>query len=192
MTIALALAAAYLVGSIDLAGIVARMSGVRPGEATSPQPGKRPSRFAEALTVVGDAMKGVVGAAMGLVASGVADPRVHWAFAAGLAAVVGHCYPVFHRFRSGGTGLAPTAGMLLFTVPLVGLLAVLAWTVSSAVGRPVVGTLAATVAIVPLAAWQQVTGLALVWLALCAAVVAWRTVYRAKAMSRQGEDRVSA
>ena len=117
MTIVLALVAAYLVGSIDLAGIVARMSGVDPRDHEPEELVRVLGRLPAAMIMVGNAMKGVLAAAMGVVASGIADPQVHWAFAAGLAAVAGHGYPLFHRFRNGGSGLTPAAGLLLFTVP---------------------------------------------------------------------------
>jgi len=69
-------------------------------------------------------MKGVVGAAIGFFLTG--DPN--WVFAGGFAAVVGHCYPIFHRFK-GGKGVATATGVLLFTVPIVALIDIVIWAV---------------------------------------------------------------
>jgi acyl-phosphate glycerol 3-phosphate acyltransferase len=129
--IALAIAAAYVVGSIDFAVIVARMHGIDIHEVGSGNPGasnvlRSVGRFPAAMVLVGDTMKGVVGAAMGMIASGTANPQSEWAFLAGLAAVVGHCYPVFHRFK-GGKGVATGLGVLMFTVPVVALIDLAAW-----------------------------------------------------------------
>ena len=131
LTIGLALVAAYVIGSIDFAVIVARMHGVNIHEVGSGNPGasnvlRSIGRLPAALVMLGDNMKGVIGAAMGMIASGIADPQVEWAFLAGLFAVVGHCYPVFHRFK-GGKGVATGLGVLFFTIPLVGVIALASW-----------------------------------------------------------------
>ncbi len=62
------------------------------------------------LTAVLDALKGV--AAVALARSWGLDPWL-----CGFAAVFGHGYPVFHRFR-GGKGLATALGVALAVVPL--------------------------------------------------------------------------
>ena len=119
LAIPLALMAAYVVGSIDFAVIVARMHGVDIHEAGSGNPGtsnvlRTLGRLPAAMVFIGDMLKGTVGAAMGMIASGVSNPMGPWAFAAGFVAVVGHCYPIFHKFK-GGKGVATGAGVLLFT-----------------------------------------------------------------------------
>src|SRR3970282_422149 len=94
LAIPLTLLAAYLVGSIDFAVIVARMHGVDIHQAGSGNPGasnvlrplgKRPA----AMVFIGDTLKGTVAAAMGMVASGVMNPMVHWRFARSVAALLG-------------------------------------------------------------------------------------------------------
>lgn len=174
MTIALALIGAYLVGSIDFAVIVARMRGVDITEVGSGNPGasnvlRTLGRGPAAMVLTGDTLKGVVGAAMGMVASGQADPLVHWAFASGLAAVVGHCYPVFHRFR-GGRGVATGLGVLFFTLPLIGLGVMLGWFVLLKLTKvAAAASLAVAAVTVPLVWIGGVRGLALLW--FCATVV---------------------
>ena len=80
----LAIVAAYLVGSIDFAVIVGRMHGVDIHKEGSGNPGmsnvlRTMGRVPAAMVFVGDTLKGTIGAAMGMVASGVPDPMVHWA-----------------------------------------------------------------------------------------------------------------
>jgi glycerol-3-phosphate acyltransferase PlsY len=61
------------------------------------------------LTLVFD---GVKGAAAVLLAARFANESALWMTIAGLAALVGHCFPVWLRFR-GGKGVATAAGMFL-------------------------------------------------------------------------------
>lgn len=179
MAVALALVAAYLVGSIDFAVIVSRMHGVDIREVGSGNPGtsnvlRTMGRVPAALVLLGDLVKGVVAAAMGMIGAGVADPQVHWAFAAGLAAVVGHCYPVFHRFR-GGRGMATALGTLAFTVPVAAAIDGIIWLVTVKLSKTAsVASLLAIAATIPLAVWQGVRGPALVWLAAMLLLVLWR------------------
>lgn len=195
MTIALALIAGYVVGSIDFAVIVARMHGVDIRKVGSGNPGtsnvlRTVGKFPAAMVLVGDTLKGVIGAAMGMVASGVPDPQVHWAFAAGLAAVIGHCYPVFHRFK-GGRGVATGLGVLFFTVPLVGLIVLVAWLVLTKLTKVAsISSLVVVAATIPLALWQGVSGVAVVWLASTVALVVWRHRANIVRMMRGDEEKV--
>jgi len=178
-TIALALVAAYVVGSIDFAVIVARMHGVDIHEVGSGNPGasnvlRSIGRVPAAMVLLGDTMKGVVGAAMGMVASGTGDPLVHWAFLAGLLAVVGHCYPVFHRFK-GGKGVATGLGVLFFTAWLVAVIVVTGWLVLLKVTKIAsISSLIVVGASIPLAIWQGVSGMSLLWFLATVVLVVWR------------------
>ncbi len=195
MTVALALIGAYVVGSIDFAVIVARMHGVDIHKVGSGNPGtsnvlRTVGKVPAAMVLIGDTLKGVVGAAMGMVASGIPDPQVQWAFAAGLAAVIGHCYPVFHRLR-GGRGVATGLGVLLFTVPLVGVVLLISWLILTKLTKVAsVSSLVVVAATIPLAVWQGVTGLALVWLASTVALVVWRHRANIGRMIRGDEQKV--
>lgn len=66
---------------------------------------------AAVLVIVGDVLKTVisVGGAMLLFGSGIASM-------AGLACILGHCFPCFYGFK-GGKGVAATAGMVLILDP---------------------------------------------------------------------------
>lgn len=179
LAIPLALLAAYVVGSIDFAVIVARMHGVDIHEAGSGNPGtsnvlRTLGRLPAAMVLIGDMLKGTVGAAMGMVASGVSDPMGQWAFAAGFAAVVGHCYPIFHKFK-GGKGVATGAGVLLFTVPVAAVIEVALWGVIVKLTKTAsIGSLVIMVITIPFLMWLGVEGASLVWVALIIALIVWR------------------
>jgi glycerol-3-phosphate acyltransferase PlsY len=185
LTIALALVAAYVVGSIDFAVIIGRMHGVDIRDVGSGNPGasnvlRSIGKVPAAMVLIGDTMKGVVGAAMGIVASGSGDllsPGVllsQWAFLAGFFAVVGHCYPVFHRFR-GGKGVATGLGVLFFTVPLVAVIVLVSWMVLVRLTKTAsISSLIVVGASIPLAMWQGVSGMSLVWLLATVVLVVWR------------------
>jgi glycerol-3-phosphate acyltransferase PlsY len=197
MSLAIAIAAAYIVGSIDFAVIIGRMHGIDIHEEGSGNPGasnvlRTLGRLPAAMVFVGDTLKGTVGAAMGMIASGTADPMVHWALLAGLAAVVGHCYPVFHRFK-GGKGVATGSGVLLFVIPLVAIATTLVWGIIVKLTRTAsIASLILTVATIPLAIWRGVEGLGLLWLALMILLVLWRHRGNIGRMIRGSEQKVPA
>ncbi|MET0697828.1 MAG: glycerol-3-phosphate 1-O-acyltransferase PlsY [Acidimicrobiia bacterium] len=191
----LAIVAAYLVGSIDFAVIVGRMYGVDIHQEGSGNPGmsnvlRTMGRVPAAMVFIGDTLKGTIGAAMGWAASGSPDPAVHWAFLAGLAAVVGHCYPIFHRFK-GGKGVATGGGVLLFTVPIVAVIEIATWFLIFWLTKTAsIGSMVIVVITVPLLIWQGVTGLSLLWVALIIALVVWRHRGNIKRMVTGSEEKV--
>lgn len=123
---------AYLIGSISFAVVVSRMMGLAdPHTYGSGNPGatnvlRTGNRKAAALTLLGDVAKGVVAVLLArwLAPSlGLSQTTV---MLVGLAAFIGHLYPVFHGFR-GGKGVATAAGVLLALNPLHGLAVLGTW-----------------------------------------------------------------
>lgn len=121
----LTLLAAYLIGSVSFAVVVSRVMGLAdPRTYGSGNPGatnvlRTGNRLAALLTLLGDALKGVAAV---LIARGVASSLgldENTVMLAGLAAFMGHLFPVFHRFQ-GGKGVATAAGVLLAVDPVVG------------------------------------------------------------------------
>ncbi len=127
------LAAAYAVGAIPFAFLLARLRGVDIRKVGSGNVGatnvfRSVSKPLGLLTFLFDALKGFA-AAYG--APRVADvlgapPPAALGLAAGAAAVVGHTWPVWLRFR-GGKGVATGAGVLLAVSPGSVALALVAW-----------------------------------------------------------------
>ncbi|MEX1091740.1 MAG: glycerol-3-phosphate 1-O-acyltransferase PlsY [Acidimicrobiia bacterium] len=197
LAIAIAIAAAYIVGSIDFAVVVGRMHGIDIHKEGSGNPGasnvlRTLGKVPAAMVFVGDMLKGTVGAAMGMIASGTTDPMVHWALLVGLAAVVGHCYPIFHKFK-GGKGVATAGGVLLFVVPLVAIGSTLLWVMIVKLTKTAsIGSLVVAVITLPLAMWQGLEGLALVWLGIMILLVVWRHRGNIGRMIKGSEQKVPA
>ena len=122
----------YLVGSLSFAVIVSRAMGLTdPRTYGSKNPGatnvlRSGSKAAAVVTLLLDAAKGWLPVAL-----------VQWfgqqyglgegtMAMAGLAAFVGHLYPVFFRFV-GGKGVATALGVLLGISPLLGLAVAVTW-----------------------------------------------------------------
>lgn len=187
----LALIAAYIVGSIDFAVIVARMHGVDITKVGSGNPGasnvlRSIGKLPAAMVLLGDMMKGVIGAAIGFFLTG--DPN--WGFAGGFAAVVGHCYPLFHRFK-GGKGVATAGGVLLFTVPIVALINVALWAILARITKTAsVSSLVVMAVTVPLVLWLGIETEGLVWLLLTIALIVWRHRANIQRMLRGDEQKV--
>jgi acyl phosphate:glycerol-3-phosphate acyltransferase len=122
----LAVVVAYLIGSLAFAVIVSRLAGLSdPRTYGSKNPGatnvlRSGSKLAAIATLVLDALKGFVPV---VVANHLAA-RFGWGdgtvAAVGLAAFVGHVWPVFFRFQ-GGKGVATAAGVLFGFNPWLGL-----------------------------------------------------------------------
>jgi glycerol-3-phosphate acyltransferase PlsY len=142
----------YLLGSIPFGLLLTKAAGL--GDIRSIGSGsigatnvlRTGKKWLAAGTVVLDALKGVAAV---LIAREYASESV--ALLAGLAAVLGHLFPVWLRFK-GGKGVATGLGVLLTTAWPVGVTACVVWLVAFAITRiSSVGGLAAF-ASAPLAA----------------------------------------
>jgi acyl phosphate:glycerol-3-phosphate acyltransferase len=127
-------AAAYAVGTFPTAVLVARSKGHDVTAEGSKNPGatnvyRIAGRKAAAKVFLGDAAKGALAAAVGLVLSSNGHRSV-LALAMGAAAVVGHCLPATRRFN-GGKGVATAAGFAAVVEPFVGLGAAVVWAVTA-------------------------------------------------------------
>ena len=138
--IAAALLAAYLIGSLSFAVIVSRSLGLAdPRSYGSKNPGatnvlRSGSRAAAVLTLALDALKGYVPVLLVLVYGPHFGLNESVAAFAGLAAFLGHLWPVFFRFQ-GGKGVATAAGALLAINPWLGLATLLSWAIIAAFSR---------------------------------------------------------
>ena len=111
--------------------------------------------------------------------------------AAGFAAVLGHCYPVFHRFK-GGKGVATGGGVLIFTAPLVALVDIAIWAIVVKLTRTAsIGSLLLVVITIPLLIWAGVSGAALIWAGLIILLIVWRHRGNIGRMIRGREEKVT-
>jgi glycerol-3-phosphate acyltransferase PlsY len=179
MPVWLALVGAYVVGSVDFAVIVARSRGVDIHAVGSGNPGtsnvlRTMGRGPAAMVLVGDMLKGVIAAAFGWIAAGGDPANQPIAYAAGLLAVAGHAYPVFHRFK-GGKGVATAGGVMLFTIPVAALILAAAWALVAKVFKVAsIASLVGVAAAVPLAYAFGARDWSLFWLAAILVLIVWR------------------
>ena len=128
MQTALALIAAYLLGSVPFAMVASRLFGLAdPRSYGSGNPGatnvlRSGNKKAALFTLVGDALKGWA-------AVFVAQQMEFSDGLVGLVALAvffGHLFPIFLKFK-GGKGVATAAGVLLALDPLLGLAVLGTW-----------------------------------------------------------------
>jgi len=158
--------AGYLIGSVSAGLLMARLFGlgdlrkVGSGNIGATNVLRTGNKLAALLTLLLDAGKGAIAV---LLARQFADGDA--VQVAGLAAFVGHCYPVWLRFR-GGKGVATFLGTLLALALPLGLAACATWAAVAAVLR--ISSLSALVAaaLAPLWAWAlgypQLVGLCVI------------------------------
>lgn len=148
------MAAGYLLGSIPFGVLIARGAGdvdlrrVGSGNVGATNVLRAVGKGAAAATLVGDIGKGTLAVAL----ARWTDAGAAVMAAVGLAAVLGHLFPVWSGLR-GGKGVATTLGVILGAMPSVGGLLLLAWIAVAALTR--YSSLAALVATaaMPLLVW---------------------------------------
>lgn len=122
---------AYLLGSVSTAVLVSRaMKLSDPRFAGSKNPGatnvlRLSGKKAAIFTLLGDVLKGLLPVLLAklLGVTGFSLSLV------GLAAFLGHLFPVFFGF-SGGKGVATALGVLLGLSPVIGLAAIIGWIIT--------------------------------------------------------------
>jgi len=112
--------AAYLLGSIPFGLLLTKAFGrgdvrkVGSGNIGATNVARAAGMAAGVLTLLLDVAKGT-GAV--LLAERLSNDSATWMMIAGLAALIGHCFPVWLKFR-GGKGVATAAGIFLVLSPL--------------------------------------------------------------------------
>jgi len=163
----------YVLGSIPFGVILTRMAGagnlheIGSGGTGATNVLRTGRKGLAAATLLLDLAKG---AAVVLIARAIWPGTEHWA---GLAAVVGHCLPIWLRFR-GGKGVATLMGVALGLAWPIGLVFAVVWLGMLAITRiSSAGGMSAAIS-APIAAfvmgWPQYA----LALAIMAALVLWR------------------
>ncbi|MBI4969219.1 MAG: glycerol-3-phosphate 1-O-acyltransferase PlsY [Rhodospirillales bacterium] len=134
----------YLLGSIPFGLVLTKMAGlgdirqIGSGNIGATNVLRTGNKGLAAATLILDAAKGGIAA---LIAQALADPTA--GLIAGLAAVLGHNFPVWLRFK-GGKGVATSLGVLVAVAWPVGLAAIATWLATAALFR--ISSLAALLA----------------------------------------------
>lgn len=170
------LALGYLIGSLPFAVIVSKLFGLAdPRSFGSGNPGatnvlRTGNKAAAVLTLLGDASKGWI--AMWLAAKFGAGETA--SALTGLAAFLGHVFPVFLKFK-GGKGVATAIGVLIGLDGGLALAAAVIWLATAVVSRysSLAAITAAAVAPILALAWHGSGALALVVGLMCLLLI-WR------------------
>ena len=131
---------AYLIGSISFAVWVSHWMGLPdPHSYGSGNPGatnvlRTGNRQAAIWTLLGDTGKGVLAVALAVATAKLHQQGMAGLALVGLAAFIGHLFPIWHRFQ-GGKGVATAAGVLLMLHPWMGMATVLTWLITAIVFR---------------------------------------------------------
>ncbi|WP_370231085.1 glycerol-3-phosphate 1-O-acyltransferase PlsY [Cognatishimia sp.] len=172
--LALAAVFGYVLGSIPFGLILARVMGlgnlrnIGSGNIGATNVLRTGSKTAAALTLLLDGGKGAVAVILARVWIGEDAAQI-----AGLLAFVGHCFPVWLRFK-GGKGVATFLGLMLALFWPVGIACCLTWLATAVVTR--ISSLSALVSAASAALWLVVfgqTGMVALALALTAPIF-WR------------------
>jgi glycerol-3-phosphate acyltransferase PlsY len=169
---------AYLLGSIPtglllsraLAGKDPRQQGSRNIGATNVM--RTVGKALGIITLIGDVLKGLIPVllALWLLEEGV------WVAGTGMAAFLGHCFPLYLRFK-GGKGVATALGIFLPIAPLAVVFDIAVFAAGVGISRMVsVGSIAAAAAI-PILIWLLGNPLPYIVLGICVAVL---IIYRHK------------
>jgi len=135
---ALAAVGGYLLGSIPFGLVLTRAAGLGDirkigsgsiGATNVLRTGRKDLAFA---TMVLDGGKGAI--AVLIVKAIFGMETVDLALVAGIAAVFGHNFPVWLKFK-GGKGVATTLGLMLAAFPIVAIMAMLTWLAVAAIFR---------------------------------------------------------
>ncbi len=181
----------YVLGSVPTGLLVGRAFGVDVRKVGSGNIGmanvlRAAGKVAAGLTMLGDMLKGLFPV---LIARALTDNA--WVLAlVALAAVVGHCWPVFLRFR-GGKGVATGAGTSIGLAPLVGLGLFAFWWVVVLLSRYTSLGAIAVMIVSPFAFWLSGQPLPYVLYTIVGgALVLWRHRENARALIRGTERKI--
>jgi glycerol-3-phosphate acyltransferase PlsY len=173
MSLQIATVCGYLLGSIPFGLVLTRMAGLGDirkmgsGNIGATNVLRTGNKTLALLTLIGDCGKG---AAAALLFTYYVGPEQ--GIFAGAAAVVGHMFPLWLRFK-GGKGVATTLGTLAAVNWVMGLVAALTWLVMAAIFRYSSLSALVALAVAPLAAFYIAHDVGAGWLALFLAFIVW-------------------
>jgi glycerol-3-phosphate acyltransferase PlsY len=163
---------AYLLGSIPTGLVLSRaLTGVDPRQQGSRNIGatnvmRTAGKALGIITLLGDVLKGIIPVVIAL----WLVKEEFWVAGTGLAAFLGHCFPVYLRFK-GGKGVATALGIFLPLAPLAVVFDILVFAGVVVISRMVsVGSLLGAAAM-PILIWLLGYPLPSIILGICVAVL---------------------
>ena len=183
---------AYLIGSVPSGVMIARAMGlgnlreIGSGNIGATNVLRTGSKKAAALTLLMDAGKGLLAVLLARQMAAFDAAQV-----AGFFALLGHCFPVWLKFR-GGKGVATFFGVLFGLAWPLGLVAAAAWLATAALFRfSSLGALVAAVA-VPLAAALGLGQPVFVLSVFLCALIFWRHAANIRRLVAGNESRIGS
>ena len=176
MTLAISLLISYLIGSISCSILIARaMNLPDPRTLGSGNPGatnmlRTGSKRAAAITLLGDLLKGLIP----LLVARWLNFDIDALCFIGLAAIMGHMYPIYYRF-AGGKGVATTLGVLIGVAWQLALIWIALWVLTAKLSG--YSSLAALIATAALPIFSYLLGLPSIVTVTCSIIaifVIWR------------------
>ena len=181
--------AGYFAGSIPFGLVSARLAGlgdirkIGSGNIGATNVLRSGNKLAAFTTLIGDAGKGAFAVAMAYY-FGFGD----FAALAGLAAVIGHCYPVWLGFK-GGKGVATAIATIAMLSWPAGLMMAVTWLVMSIIFR--ISSLSALTGFVTATALASITSADWPFIAAIAALSFWRHKDNIQRLLTGTESRIS-
>jgi glycerol-3-phosphate acyltransferase PlsY len=183
----------YLLGSIPfgllygkLAGIDVRAQGS--GNIGATNVGRLLGKKLGALTLISDLLKGILPMLLAAWLLNDQPESSRWVMLCGGAAFLGHCFPLYLKFR-GGKGVATALGLHLYLAPLPTLAGVALFAVTVRLsGYVSLGSLTAAAAL-PLLLWFTGTNPELTGLSALVGAVIWLKHHQNIARLLRGEEK---
>ena len=154
LRLVVALASAYLLGSIPTAYLLVKrlkhldIRTIGSGNVGATNVARATGLWAGLAVFLIDLAKGFI-AVQGIAPSMLRPLTAEGRLLCGLLAVVGHCFPIFLQFR-GGKGVATTIGVLAGAVPLIAFFCLVVWGACFAIWRYVSIASIAAAGMIPL------------------------------------------
>ncbi len=189
------LIAAYLLGAVPFGLVLTRLAAgvdvrrIGSGNIGATNVLRATGKFWAVATLIADVLKAAIPAWLAL-KLWPGDSTL--AAAAGLAAFLGHCFPIYLGFK-GGKGVACALGVYFVLSPLAVLIAVAVFVIAVLSTRIVsVGSLSGVLIVVPILAWQGARASVLALTGLMAALVFLRHRSNLGRLVRGQENRLGA
>lgn len=170
----------YLMGSLSFAVMTAKLFGLpdprtygsgNPGATNVLRSGKK---LAALITLLGDASKGAIAIGIAHVLLAESSQLSTGIALTGLAAFLGHLYPVFFRFK-GGKGVATALGILLAFHWMLGIAVLAVWLgVVGATRYVSLAGVVAAVAAAPVAAYLSASAVMVMAVSVMGLLILWR------------------
>ena len=165
----------YLAGSVPMGFVLVKLftgkdlRTIGSGNVGSTNAKRAGGPLVGALSFTYDSLKGAVAVLVGMHLAGP-----FWAMAGGMAAFLGHLYPIWLKFK-GGKGVATGVGIAVALFPPSSLMAAVVWLIVRATtGYVSLASIAATISVVTFVMLANISPFYTVCVPIMGALIVWR------------------